>query len=71
MRQAGRIVAGVLALMEEELKPGMTTAQLDALAEDYIRKSGAGPRSRATAAFRPASASRSMTRSSTAFRAAA
>jgi methionyl aminopeptidase len=43
MRQAGRIVAGVLALMEEELKPGVTTAQLDALAEDYIRKSGARP----------------------------
>jgi methionyl aminopeptidase len=43
MRQAGRIVAGVLALMEEELKPGITTAQLDALAEDYIRKSGARP----------------------------
>ena len=33
MRQAGRIVAGVLALMEEELKPGVTTAALDALAE--------------------------------------
>jgi methionyl aminopeptidase len=43
MRQAGRIVAGVLALMEEELKPGITTAQLDAIAEDYIRKSGARP----------------------------
>lgn len=43
MRQAGRIVAGVLALMEEELKPGVTTAALDALAEDYIRKSGARP----------------------------
>jgi methionyl aminopeptidase len=43
MRQAGRIVAGVLALMEEELKPGITTAQLDAVAEDYIRKSGARP----------------------------
>jgi len=43
MRQAGRIVAGVLALMEEELKPGVTTAQLDAVAEEYIRKSGARP----------------------------
>ena len=43
MRQAGRIVAGVLALMEEELKPGVTTAQLDAIAEEYIRKSGARP----------------------------
>ena len=43
MRQAGRIVAGVLALMEEELKPGVTTAQLDDIAEDFIRKSGARP----------------------------
>jgi methionyl aminopeptidase len=43
MRQAGRIVAGVLALMEEELKPGVTTAQLDTIAEDYIRKAGARP----------------------------
>jgi methionyl aminopeptidase len=43
MRQAGRIVAGVLALMEESLKPGMTTAQLDTLAEDYIRAAGARP----------------------------
>jgi methionyl aminopeptidase len=43
MRQAGRIVAGVLALMEEELKPGVTTAALDAIAENYIRKSGARP----------------------------
>jgi methionyl aminopeptidase len=43
MRRAGRIVAGVLALMEEELRPGVTTAQLDAMAEDYIRKAGAQP----------------------------
>ena len=43
MRRAGRIVADVLALMEEELKPGVTTAQLDAIAEDYIRKAGARP----------------------------
>jgi methionyl aminopeptidase len=43
MRQAGRIVADVLALMEDELKPGVTTAQLDAIAEDYIRKAGCRP----------------------------
>jgi methionyl aminopeptidase len=43
MRHAGRIVAEVLALMEEELKPGITTAKLDAIAEDYIRKAGARP----------------------------
>ncbi len=43
MRRAGRIVADVLALMEEELRPGVTTAQLDAKAEAYIRKAGAQP----------------------------
>jgi methionyl aminopeptidase len=43
MRRAGRVVADVLALMEEELKPGITTAQLDTIAEDYIRKAGARP----------------------------
>jgi methionyl aminopeptidase len=43
MRHAGRIVAGVLAAVEEELKPGVTTAALDAVAENYIRKAGARP----------------------------
>ncbi len=43
MRQAGRIVAGVLAAVEDQLKPGVTTAALDAVAEDYIRKAGATP----------------------------
>lgn len=37
MRSAGRIVAEVLALVEEELRPGMSTAQLDRLAERHIR----------------------------------
>jgi methionyl aminopeptidase len=41
MRQAGRVVADVLALMEEELRPGVTTAHLDSVAEAYIRKAGA------------------------------
>ncbi len=43
MRRAGRVVADVLALIEEKLAPGVTTAQLDAIAEEYIRKSGARP----------------------------
>ena len=33
MRRAGRIVAEVLALVEDELKPGVTTGHLDRLAE--------------------------------------
>jgi methionyl aminopeptidase len=43
MRQAGRIVAEVLALVESELKPGTSTAHLDEIAERHIRKAGAKP----------------------------
>jgi methionyl aminopeptidase len=43
MRRAGQVVAEVLALMESELKPGVSTGHLDALAERHIRASGAIP----------------------------
>jgi methionyl aminopeptidase len=43
MRQAGRIVAEVLDRIEAELKPGVSTAHLDALAEAHIRAAGAIP----------------------------
>ena len=43
MRTAGRIVAEVLALVEAELRPGVTTSHLDRLAERHIRSSGAVP----------------------------
>lgn len=43
MREAGRIVAGVLALLRERARPGIRTAELDALAEDHIRRHGAVP----------------------------
>ncbi len=43
MRRAGRIVAEVLALVESELRPGVSTAHIDALAEAHIRRSGATP----------------------------
>lgn len=43
MRRAGRIVAEVLALVESELRPGITAAELDALAERHIRRSGGTP----------------------------
>ncbi len=43
MRRAGRIVAEVLALMESELEPGITTGHLDTLAERHIRAAGAIP----------------------------
>ena len=37
MARAGRIVAGTLAHMREILRPGMTTEDLDAAAEKFIR----------------------------------
>ena len=43
MRRAGRVVAEVLALVEAELRPGVSTAHLDRLAEEHIRKAGATP----------------------------
>ena len=43
MRSAGRIVAEVLALVEESLKPGISTAELDRLAERHIRAAGGTP----------------------------
>jgi len=43
MRRAGRIVAEVLALVESELRPGVSTAHLDRIAEKYIRGAGAVP----------------------------
>jgi methionyl aminopeptidase len=43
MRRAGRIVAEVLALVESELRPGVSTGHLDRLAERHIREAGATP----------------------------
>jgi methionyl aminopeptidase len=43
MRRAGRIVAEVLALVESELRPGISTAALDEMAERHIRDAGAVP----------------------------
>ncbi|HEC34831.1 MAG TPA: type I methionyl aminopeptidase [Chloroflexi bacterium] len=43
MRQAARIVAEVLARMREEVAPGVTTGELNALAEEVIRRHNAIP----------------------------
>ncbi len=43
MRLAGRITGEVLNLMEREIRPGITTAELDRIAEEYIREKGAVP----------------------------
>lgn len=43
MREAGRITAGALRLVGEAVRPGVTTRELDAIAEEYIRSEGAAP----------------------------
>lgn len=43
MREAGRISAMALQLVGEAVEPGVTTAELDRLAEKYIRSQGAKP----------------------------
>jgi methionyl aminopeptidase len=43
MREAGRIVSVTLAHLEERIKPGTTTAELDALAHEIVTKHGAMP----------------------------
>jgi len=43
MREAGRIVAGAFAELAPLIVPGITTRELDAVAEKYIRKEGARP----------------------------
>ncbi len=43
MRRAGRVVAEVLGLVEEELRPGVSTSRLDRIAEEHIRKAGGTP----------------------------
>lgn len=43
MREAGRINAKALAAVRSLMRPGVTTAELDAAAEDVIRKHGAIP----------------------------
>ncbi|MBI3750483.1 MAG: type I methionyl aminopeptidase [Chloroflexi bacterium] len=43
MRRAGRVVAEVLALMESEIRPGISTLELDRIAEAHIKRAGATP----------------------------
>jgi methionyl aminopeptidase len=43
MKKAGRIVGETLLLLEKEVKPGVTTADLDKIAEEFITKHGAKP----------------------------
>lgn len=43
IRAAGRIVAETLELLRTHTKPGVTTLELDAIAEEYIRSKGGAP----------------------------
>jgi methionyl aminopeptidase len=43
MARAGAVVAGALALLEESIQPGITTGELDAIAEEFIRSRGGEP----------------------------
>lgn len=43
MREANQIVARTHQLLSEAIKPGVTTYELDKLAEDYIESQGAKP----------------------------
>lgn len=43
MYRAGQLVKKTLELIKSEIKPGITTLDLDRIAEDFIRKNGAIP----------------------------
>jgi methionine aminopeptidase len=64
MRRAGRIVAEVLAALQQRVRPGVNTAELDELAYQIITKHKAIPSlTKVIVASRPLYASRSMRRS--------
>jgi methionyl aminopeptidase len=43
MARAGRVVADTLALVAEHAQPGVTTAELDSIADEFIRAEGGIP----------------------------
>mgnify|MGYP001036181562 CR=1 FL=1 len=43
LRDAGLLVADTFAMLREHVRPGITTAELDAIAEEYIRSRGGEP----------------------------
>ena len=43
MRHAGQILGGILQAFDRELRPGLSTADLDAIAEEMIASAGAVP----------------------------
>src|SRR3989440_12511928 len=51
MARAGEVVAGTIALLGELAQPGITTGELDRLAEDFIREHGGVPTSKGDRGF--------------------
>lgn len=43
LREAGRLVADTFEVLRGHIRPGITTAELDAIAEEYIRSRNAEP----------------------------
>ncbi|MDO5608677.1 MAG: type I methionyl aminopeptidase [Capnocytophaga sp.] len=43
LKESARIVSRTLGVLAKEIKPGVTTLQLDKIAEEYIRSEGATP----------------------------
>src|SRR5919112_6540643 len=43
MRASGLVTAGAIAAVKAAVRPGVSTGELDAIAEDYIRSKGAVP----------------------------
>ena len=68
MAAAGRIVAETLALVGRNIRPDLTTEELDQLAENFIRSHpGAQPSFKGLYDFPPRCARRSTTKSCTEF----
>jgi methionyl aminopeptidase len=55
MRRAGKVVSGALDLVAEAIKPGITTGELDAMIEEFIRSHDGTPAFKGYQGF-PASA---------------
>jgi methionyl aminopeptidase len=51
MARAGQLVAETIALLGEQLQPGITTGELDHIAEDFIREHGGVPTSKGYRGF--------------------
>jgi methionyl aminopeptidase len=51
MARAGELVADTIALLGEHIQPGITTAELDRVAENFIRERGGTPTSKGYRGF--------------------